>query len=84
MIVRTGPAVSYSIWLKKILDTHTSQAWDSEPIDVQERQDEELNDLWSEIDECQKQRLWGLSSDLNTLRDRETWVESDWSRMSVQ
>jgi len=70
------------MWLRRILDTHRSQAWDIERSDVQDREDEELNDLWTEIDDCQKQRLWGLSSDLNSLRDRESWVESDWPPMT--
>jgi tetratricopeptide (TPR) repeat protein len=72
------------MWLKRILDTHASQAWDAEPMDIGEREDEELNDLWIEIGDCHKQRLWGLSSDLNTLRDRETWVESDWPPMTKE
>jgi hypothetical protein len=84
MIIKISPSVSYSMWLKRILDTHTSQAWNAEPTDVREREDEELNDLWTEIDDGQKQRLWGLSSDLNSLRDREAWVESDWPTMSKE
>lgn len=82
MIVRTNPSVSYSMWLKRILDIHRAQAWDVEQTDIQEREDDELNDLWTEIDDCQKQRLWGLSSDLNSLRDREVCVESDWPPMT--
>jgi tetratricopeptide (TPR) repeat protein len=82
MIVRTSSSVSYFMWLKRILDTHRAKAWDVEQTDIQEREDEELNDLWAEIDDCQKQRLWGLSSDLNSLRDREAWVESDWPSMT--
>ena len=81
-MIRTSPSVSYSIWLKRILDTHASQAWNAEPTDVREREDEELNGLWSEITEGQTQRLWGLSSDLYTLRDQEKWVESDWPRLN--
>jgi hypothetical protein len=85
MIVRTSASVSYSIWrLKEILDVHTNAAWDAPPGEAQERKDEELNELWTEIDEAQKRRLWGLSSDLNTLRDRETWFESDWPPMTQQ
>jgi tetratricopeptide (TPR) repeat protein len=84
MTARTSPSVSYSMWLKRILDSHASQSWDAEPSGVREREDEELNDIWIEIDDCQKQRLWGLSSDLNSLRDRETWVDSDWPAISRQ
>lgn len=82
MIARTTPSVSYSMWLRRILDSHTSQAWDAEPTDNREREDEELNDVWTEISDCHKQRLWGLSSDLNTLRDQEKWVDSHWPPMT--
>ena len=61
---------------------HSAQAWETELTDIHEREDNELNDLWTEIDDRQKQRLWGLSSDLNSLRDRETYVDSDWSPMT--
>lgn len=84
MIVRTSPSVSYSMWLKRILDAHASRAWDAEATVVREREDEELNDVWTEINDYHKQRLWGLSADLNTLRDRETWVESDWPPMTKE
>lgn len=84
MIARITPSVSYSMWLKRILDTHLSRAWGAEPTENREREDEELNEVWTEIDDCQKQRLWGLSSDLNTLRDREKWVESDWPPMTKE
>ncbi len=82
MTVKTSPSVSYSMWLKRILDAHSAQSWNTEPTDIQEREDDELNDLWTEIDDRQRQRLWGLSSDLNSLRDRETLVESDWPPMT--
>lgn len=29
MIVRTSPSVSYSMWLKRILDSHASRAWEA-------------------------------------------------------
>ncbi len=77
-------SVSYSMWLKRILDVHTAQSWDMESTEVRELEEEELNDLWTEIDDSQKERLWGLSSDLNSLRDRETWVESDWPLMTKE
>jgi tetratricopeptide (TPR) repeat protein len=82
MTVRTSSSVSYSMWLRRILDAHIAQAWNTEPTDIHEREDDELNDLWTEIDDRQKQRLWGLSSDLNSLRDRETFVDADWSPMT--
>jgi tetratricopeptide (TPR) repeat protein len=84
MIAKTSPSVSYSIWLKRILDVHAAQSWDAESTEVLEREEDELNDLWTEIDDQQKERLWGLSSDLHTLHDRETWVESDWPSMTKQ
>ena len=84
MIARTSQSISYSMWLKRILDVHTAQSWDAESSVVREREEEELNDLWTEIDEQQKERLWGLSSDLNSLRDREAWVESDWPPMTEE
>ena len=46
--------------------------------------DEELNDLWAELDDAEKHRIWGLSSDLNTLRDGEKWVDSDWPPMTEE
>ncbi len=52
MIARITPSVSYSMWLKRILDTHMSQAWDAEPTDNRQREDEELNDVWTEISDC--------------------------------
>lgn len=82
MTVKSSPSVSYSMWLKRILDAHSAQSWNTEPTDFQEREDDELNDLWTEIDDRQRQRLWGLSSDLNSLRDRETFVDSDWPPMT--
>lgn len=84
MIARTSPSVSYSMWLKRILDLHVAQSWDAASTGVHEREEDELNDLWTEIDDQQKERLWGLSSDLNSLRDRETWVESDWPPMTKE
>jgi hypothetical protein len=84
MIARTSQSISYSMWLKRILDVHTAQSWDAESSVVREREEEELNDLWTEIDEQQKERLWGLSSDLNSLRDREAWIESDWPSMTEE
>jgi len=66
------------------LDAHAFRAWDADATEVREREDEELNEVWAEIDECHKQRLWGLAADLNTLRDRETWVESDWPPMTKE
>ncbi len=53
MIVRTPPSVSYSIGLKRILDVHTSQAWDVEPTEVEEREEEQLNELWTGTEEPQ-------------------------------
>ncbi len=82
MTLKTSPSVSSSMWLTRILDTHRTRGWETEPTDIQDREDDELNDLWTEIDDRQKQRLWGLSSDLNSLRDRETCVESDWPPMT--
>ena len=82
MTVKTSSSVSYSMWLKRILDAHSAQSWNTEPMDIQEREDDELNDLWTEIDDRQRQRLWGLSSDLNSLRNRETFVDSDWPPMT--
>jgi tetratricopeptide (TPR) repeat protein len=81
---KLGVRESYSMWLKRILDVHVAQSWDAESTAVHEREEEELNDVWTEIDDQQKERLWGLSSDLNSLRDRETWVESDWPPMTKE
>lgn len=84
MIARSSPSVSYSMWLRRILDTHVAQVWDADATEVREREDEELNDAWPELADVHKERLWGLSSDLNSLRDRETWVDSDWPAMSEE
>ena len=48
MILRTGPTVGYSLWLKKILDTHTTRAWDSPPSPAREDADERLNEIWED------------------------------------
>lgn len=84
MIAATPTNVSYWMWLKKVLDSHLRQTWDNESSEIQEREDEELNELWTDLDEKHKQRLWGLSADLHTLRDRETCVDSDWPAMTEQ
>lgn len=84
MIARTMPSVSYAMWLKRILDAHISQTWDAEPTGDRERADEELEDVWTDISDQHKQRLWGLSLDLNSLRDQEKWVESDWPPMTKE
>lgn len=75
MIAKSSSAVAYTVWLQKIVDTHVRKTWDQEPSAAEE---ERCNDLWNELDEQQQERLWGLSSDLNTLRDKETWIDSDW------
>ncbi|MGH7140217.1 MAG: hypothetical protein ACREHD_31145, partial [Pirellulales bacterium] len=80
----SSAAVAYAVWLQKIVDAHIRQTWDIERSGFEEAEDERFNDLWRELDETQQERLWGLSSDLNTLRDKETWVEADWPPMTKE
>ncbi|OYV89906.1 MAG: hypothetical protein B7Z73_06505 [Planctomycetia bacterium 21-64-5] len=82
MIASTNSAVIYAVWLQKIVDAHVRKTWDEERSDLEAEEDDRFNDLWRDLDECQQDRLWGLSSDLNTLRDRETWVDADWPPMT--
>jgi tetratricopeptide (TPR) repeat protein len=84
MIAKTIAAVVYSVWLQKIIDAHVRKTWDTDRSDADEKEDERFNNLWRELQEQQQQRLWGLSSDLNTLRDRETWIDTDWKPMTEQ
>jgi len=84
MIAKTNRSVTYSRWLTNIVDTHRFQSWNKESTDADEREEEELNDSWAELDDAEKQRLWGLSADLYTLRDQEKWVDSDWPPMSEE
>ncbi len=71
----------YLMWLRKIVTTHLARAWDLPRSDEEEEQDEWFNDLWPEMDEIHQERLWGLSSDLQSLRDKETVVQADWEPM---
>ena len=84
MIVKRSPTVVYGLWLSKILYAHRTDAWNAEPLENQEREDDWLHELWHELDEKPRQRLWGLSADLATLRDQETWVDDDWPRLTEQ
>ena len=54
------------------------EAWDRPQTAEEEKQDEWFNDLWQEMDEKLRHRLWGLSADLNTLGDGEKSVDVDW------
>lgn len=62
---------TYLAWVKHIVNTHRTQAWNGNRTPQQETEEERLNELWDDLDDAQRQRLWSLSADLNTLRDNE-------------
>jgi superfamily II DNA or RNA helicase len=74
--------VTYLAWVRHIVDSHRTQSWDGNRTPEQEAEEERLNELWDDLDDVQHQRLWGLSADLNTLRDNEVVIASDWPPMS--
>lgn len=74
--------LTYLAWVRHIVDTHRTRAWDGNRTPQQETEEERLNELWDDLDDTQHQRLWGLSADLNTLRDNEVVIASDWPPMS--
>src|SRR5262245_39430941 len=76
--------VTYLAWVRHIVDTHRTQAWDRNRTPAQEAEEERLNELWDDLDDVKQQRLWGLSADLNTLRDNELAIASDWPPMSEE
>ncbi len=66
------PASIYAMWLRRIVETHLTQAWDAPQTPEGEEEEEWFNNLWQKMDEKHRQRLWGLSADLHSLRDKET------------
>lgn len=72
----------YRMWLSRIVDIHLRQTWDQKQTPGEEEEEEWFNDHWAELSETRRQRIWGLSADLESLSDCETWVESDWPAMT--
>ena len=78
----TDNRMTYLAWVLHIVDAHRTQAWDGTRTPQQEAEEERLNELWDDLDDAEHQRLWGLSADLNSLRDNEVVIASDWPPMS--
>ena len=72
----------YLMWLNRIVESHLKRDWDQYQTAADEEKEEWFNDHWRELAETHRHRLWGLSADLNTLHDKETYVERDWTPMT--
>ncbi len=83
-MLKVNPASIYSMWLDKIVNTHVTQAWNQPQTEEDEKNQEWFHEQWDDLDERRRRRLCGLSADLHTLRDRETFVESDWPPMTQE
>jgi len=69
---------TYLAWLAHIVNTHQTLAWDLPRTPELEAEEDRLNETWDDLNEVQRQRIWGLSADLNSLRDNEVAIASDW------
>jgi hypothetical protein len=75
-------SMNHMAWISHIVDVHQGQSWGTVRTQEQASQENSLNEQWENLEEVWRQRIWGLSADLNTLRDNEVVWVSDWPPMS--
>lgn len=73
---------TYQAWIRHIVAVHRDQLWSTARTPDQASEEDRLNEQWQDLDELQQQRIWGLSADLNTLRNNEVVVATDWPPLS--
>ena len=79
--MKMNPDSIFRMWLQRIVDTHRAQAWNLPQTEQDEEESERFNELWQEMGAKYQHRLWGLSADLCSLRDNETFADADWCRL---
>ncbi len=82
--MKMNPDSIFRMWLQRIVDTHRAQAWNLPQTEQDEEESERFNELWQEMGAKYQHRLWGLSADLCSLRDNETFADADWAPITVE